>query len=458
MVRASDGQCELPLVLIVDDDAAELQRLQSELLPFEFHVDVSPCGEPAVALLEREVFDVVVLCTCKPGQEGLFVLNRARAMQVTAEFLVLTDDSHIETAVEAMRLGAFDYLEKPVNVEVLRLKVQRALNGRALRREVAHLRGEVEARFGLLGSSSAMQRVVQLIDQVAPTAASVLVTGETGTGKELVARAIHRASPRRTRMFVPVICSALPESLLESELFGHIKGSFTGAVTSRQGLIEAATGGTVFLDEIETLTPSMQAKLLRTVEERTVQRIGAHHDLPVDFRLVAASNADLEELVSAHQFRDDLFYRLNVFPIHIPPLRERPADIPLLAEMFCRRFAEESGLDALPIEAQTMDRLLHHAWPGNIRELRNTIERAVITSQGKAALEIQLSEQNGGRGGSGLANLVLDRWPLHRVEGEYIRQVLAATNGNRNMAARILGIDRRTLYRKVRELDSETLV
>jgi DNA-binding NtrC family response regulator len=456
MVRKSEGASVAPLVLIVDDDAGELRRLENELLPYEFNVTTSFCGAPALELLEHEVFDAVVLCTCKPGTEGLYTLAQARARQVAAEFLVLTDDAHFETAVQAMRLGAIDYLKKPVNTEVLRLKVQRALNGRSLRYEVAHLRTEAAPRFGLLGSSSAMRRVVQLIDQVAPTIASVLVTGETGTGKELVARAIHHASPRKSYPFVPVSCSALPETLLESELFGHVKGSFTGAVASHRGLIENATGGTVFLDEIETLAPAMQAKLLRTVEERTVQRIGAQHDLPVDFRLVAASNANLREMTDDGTFRDDLFYRLNVFPIHIPPLRDRPSDVPVLAEMFSRQFAEASGLTCPPIQGETMDNLMHHPWPGNVRELRNTMERAVIVSQGRPTLQVQIGERDGRAGGSGLANFVLDRWPLQRVEGEYIRQVLATTNGNRNMAARILGIDRRTLYRKVRALEHDT--
>jgi DNA-binding NtrC family response regulator len=456
MLRESDGASLAPLVLIVDDDQQELRRLQSELSSSGFQVETSPCGDPALHRLEHEVFDAVVLCTCKPGREGILVLQRARTAQVSAAFLVLTDTAHFEIAVEAMRLGAFDYLEKPVNSEVLALRLKRALNGCSLRREVAQLRADIGIRCGLIGSSSAMNRVFQMIRQVAPTVASVLVTGETGTGKELVARAIHALSSRSSQSFVPVSCSALPEALLESELFGHVKGSFTGAVCTQRGLIENATGGTVFLDEIETLTPAMQAKLLRTVEERTIQRIGARHDIPVDFRLVAASNANLDELVDDGAFRSDLFYRLKVFPIHIPPLRERQDDIPALAELFVARFAERSGARPPTISARTIDRLLAYSWPGNVRELRNTMERAVIVSQGKEELEVNLREAGEQDRGAGLANLAMDHWPLQRVEGEYIRKVLAATNGNRNVAARILGIDRRTLYRKMRALEHDT--
>ena len=445
-------------ILLVNKDPQEAVRLAETLQAQGYAVATSACGAPALRALRADVYDVVLLCACKPGEEGLFVLLRSREMQVAAQFIVLGEDGAVETAVRAMQLGAADYVMRPINVQELLVRIDRALERSIIQRELTYLRRRAEADTfaGIVGQSAAMKRVFDLIERVAPTRASVLVTGETGTGKEVVARAIHDLSPRRQRPWVPVSCSAVPEHLIESELFGHTRGSFTGAVAERRGLIEDAAGGTVFLDEIDSLPLPTQGKLLRVVEERTIQRIGAHHDIPVDFRLIAASNTELSAQVDEGAFREDLYYRLNVFPIQLPPLRERRSDIPLLAIHFRDHAAKATGLDAIDIPPQLLQRMESYDWPGNVRELRNYIERCLIVSAGKDALQALPLQQNGNGGGSGprLESAVDERWSLERLEEEYIRVVLQHTQGNRNRAARFLGIDRRTLYRRIRELEN----
>jgi DNA-binding NtrC family response regulator len=416
----------------------------------------SPCGDPAVSTLQERDFDVVLLCACYTGPKGLYVLSRARALQLDAQFIVLTDDKSIETAVTGMKLGALDYLMKPVNIEELLIRVERAVREKEMQREVARLRRR-EKRVnpaGIVGTSPGIQRVIDLVERVGPTNSSVLVLGETGVGKELVARALHELSPRNKKRFVPVSCSALPENLLESELFGHVRGSFTGAVSNRRGLFEEAEGGTVFLDEIEALSPAMQSKLLRVVEERTVQRIGAGHDVPVDFRLIAASNRDLEKMVEHGEFREDLYYRLNVFPIQVPPLRDRPDDVPLLVMHFRDRFVADNGRDYPQFAPAAIMSMAHHEWPGNVRQLRNFVERTLIMCSGKGETVIDLPDENGLGDEQFLARPAAEEWDLKRLESEYIAVVLERTGGNRNRAARILGIDRRTLYRKIRDLQT----
>ncbi|UCF20020.1 MAG: sigma-54-dependent Fis family transcriptional regulator [Gemmatimonadota bacterium] len=441
-------------VLLIEDAPEETTRLRVPLERQRYVVDYSPCGPQAVEALLASRYDVVILCACGIGPKGLFVLSSVRALQLDAQFIVMTDDHSAHTAVEAMKLGAFDYLVKPVNVDEMLLRVERALESNRLEREVRGLRREVRGRnpAGIIGASAGIRRVIELVEQVAPTAASVLITGETGTGKELAARAVHELSPRSECRFVPVSCASLPETLLESELFGHVRGSFTGAVANRRGLFEEAAGGTAFLDEIEALSCSLQPKLLRVIEERVVQRIGANRETPVDFRLIAASNAKLESRVEEGRFRDDLFHRLNVFPICLPPLRERPEDIPLLAIHFRDLFAKRAGLPALDITEKAMGQLMAHDWPGNIRELRNCIERGLILCAKKDSLDIDLPyERDESR--SFLHVPLSQEWSLSRLADEYTRAVVEHTEGHRNRAARILGIDRRTLYRKIRELD-----
>ncbi len=443
-------------ILLINRDKEETRRIRTALESEGYAVAAAPCGDPAIHALQRGVYDVVLLCACMPGEDGLFVMLRARELQLDAQFIVLSEDNEIDTAVRAMQLGAADYVQRPLNLTELSMRVERALERGVINRELVHLRrrANIDRFAGIVGRSDAMRRMFDLIERVAPTRSSVLITGETGTGKELVARAIHELSPRRNKPWVPVSCSAVPEHLIESELFGHTRGSFTGAVTERRGLFEDAGGGTVFLDEIDALPLAMQSKLLRVVEERTIQRIGASHDIAVDFRLIAASNQDLAAQVHEGAFREDLYYRLNVFPIVLPPLRERRSDIPILAAHFRDAAAKTTGLDPLEFPPAMLRRMEQHDWPGNVRELRNYVERSLILSAGRAGLE-PLPLHNGSNGvGPRLETAVDERWSLERLEQEYIRVVLEHTRGNRNRAARFLGIDRRTLYRRIRELQS----
>jgi len=442
-------------ILLIDKDPREGASLAQAMQAQGYAVTTTLCGAPALQALHSELYDIVVLCTCKPGEEGLSVLLRSREMQIDAQFIVLGEDGATETAVRAMQLGAADYVMRPINVRELLVRIERALERTIVQRELTYLRRrvQIDSFSGIVGQSAPMKRVFDLIERVAPTRARVLITGETGTGKEIVARAIHDLSPRRQRPWVPVSCSAVPEHLIESELFGHTRGSFTGAVAERRGLIEDAAGGTVFLDEIDSLPLPTQGKLLRVVEEGTIQRIGAHHDIPVDFRLIAASNSDLATQAEEGAFREDLYYRLNVFPIALPPLRERRSDIPILAVHFRDQASKATGLDPLDIPPHLLERMESYDWPGNVRELRNYIERCLIVSAGEHSMQaLPLVPNGNGHSGPGLESAVDERWSLERLEEEYIRVVLRHTNGNRNRAAQFLGIDRRTLYRRIREL------
>jgi DNA-binding NtrC family response regulator len=441
-------------VLIVENHDETAPVLQPALETRGYRVSTTRCGDPALAAMRERFFDIVLLCACAPGDLGLRTLVRARELQSDAQFIVLAHDDSVGTAVRAMSLGAFDYLVAPVNPDEALVRIRRALEQTATQREVARLRrsASLNALGGLVGHSPGMQRVFDLIQRVAPLNISALVVGETGTGKELVARAIHDLSPRRRAPFVPVSCAAVPETLLESELFGHTRGSFTGAVTDRRGLFEEARGGTVFLDEVDSIACAIQAKLLRVVEERTIQRVGASHDIPVDFRLVAAANRSLAALVEAGDFRADLFFRLNVFPIELPPLRDRKEDIPLLAAHFRDEIARTTNLPVLPFPRRIMRRMESHDWPGNVRELRHYVERLMIMSAGRNSMDAVALPVGNGHSNGGLRHALDERWNLGRLEAEYIRVVLEHTRGNRNRAAALLGIDRRTLYRKIETL------
>jgi two-component system, NtrC family, response regulator HydG len=441
-------------VLIVEDEEIVRQLLTGLLREEGYDVDAVSTGEDALKALDRELYDLVLLDLNLPGMHGMNVLGAAPALQTDAQFIVMTAFGSVDNAVEAMKLGAFDYLNKPFRTEELLLTLERALHQTALRREVAQLRRNAAdgVRARIVGRSPAMERMFDLVERVAPTRASVLITGETGTGKELVARAIHELSDRARKPFVPINCSALPETLLESELFGHTKGSFTGAIANKRGLFEEAAGGTLFLDEISAIPPSIQVKLLRVLQERKLHRIGGSQPVPVDFRLLAATNLDLGEEVRAGRFREDLFYRLNVFPVRVPSLRERQNDIPLLANYFRLRFAQENGVEAPEISPDTMKRLMEYAWPGNVRELENYIERAVIMYSGARGMPFEAPASEIDRSEQGLVDTARrERWSMDRLEKEYILDVLQQTGGHRGHAAEILGIDRRTLYRKLKQ-------
>ena len=444
-----------PRVLIVEDDAG-LRSLLVELLEGEGYETLpAENGEDGLRILQREPVDIVLLDINLPGMHGINVLTAAPNTQTDAEFIMMTAFAEVETAVEAIKLGAFDYLRKPLEPDELLLVIERALDQRRLRREVASLRRQVRRgpRSRIIGRSKALERLFDLIERVAATRSTVLITGETGTGKELVARAIHDLSPRASKPFVPVNCSALPESLLESELFGHMKGSFTGAIATRRGLFEEAHGGTVFLDEAGTISSPTQVKLLRVLQERQVQRVGGGAWIPVDFRLIAATNTDLAREVEEGRFREDLYFRLNVFPIEVPPLRDRLDDIPLLANHFRQRFAEENDVDPPAINPETLSRMMEYDWPGNVRELENFVERAMIMYQGAAAIRFDVPGSAGALESASIQRARDGRWSIADLEREHIFSVLEETRGNQTKASRILGIDRRTLYRKLKRYE-----
>jgi len=452
-----------PRVLVVEDQDG-LRTIIGETLSDEgFEVTSAASGEEGLRRLEAELFDVVLLDLNLPGMHGLNVLSAAPVTQTDARFVVMTAFGSVGTAVEAMKLGAFDYLSKPFKTEELVLTLNRAIEETELRREVAQLRARVstDVRSRIVGHSPAIERVFDLIERVAPTRANVLIVGETGTGKELVARAIHDISDRSRKPFIPVNCSALTETLLESELFGHVRGAFTGAVQAKRGVFEAAKGGTLFLDELGTLAQPTQAKLLRVLQERKVTPVGSTEQVPVDFRLVAATNEDLSELVGERRFREDLYFRLNVFSIVVPPLRDRRADIPLLANHFRLRIATEYGIEPPPIRKESLSRMMEYAWPGNVRELENSIERSMILHGDARSLSVEAgagaSSASGGEEAR-LGRAIQERWDLERLEREHILAVLEETGWHHARASDILGISRRTLFRKLTKYRKEGLL
>ena len=441
-------------VLVVEDDGVVLGLLVKILTEAGYAVTGVPSGEAALGELDKQLFDSVLLDLNLPGVQGMDVLSVGPTLQTDTPFIVMTAFGSVDTAVEAMKRGAFDYVSKPFRTEELLLTLRRAQEETDLRREVARLRRhvkEIGAAPEMVGRSAAMERVRDLIARVAPSRATVLITGETGTGKEMVARSIHALSGRAEKSFVGVNCSAIPETLLESELFGHVKGAFTGAITNKRGLMEEASGGTLFLDEIGTVTSNIQVKLLRVLQERTIMRVGAREAVPVDIRLITATNLDLAEEVRGGRFREDLFYRLSVFPVHVPALRERRDDVPLLAAFFLRRAAAEHQITPPGIPPTTMQRLMEYEWPGNVRELENFIERSVIMHSGSKTIPFDPGEGLHRRREHDLLKAARDeQWDLDRLEREYILSVLDDVAGHQGRAAEILGIDRRTLYRKLK--------
>jgi DNA-binding NtrC family response regulator len=446
-------------VLVVEDDSVVLGLLTKILDEAGYEAVGAPTGEAALAELDKQLFDSVLLDLNLPGVQGMDVLAVGPTLQTDTPFIVMTAFGSVDTAVEAMKRGAFDYVSKPFRTEELLLTLRRAREETELRREVARLRRQVKTEgpgVEMVGRSPAMDRVRDLIARVSPSRATVLIAGDTGTGKELVARSIHALSGRSERPFVAVNCSAIPETLLESELFGHVKGAFTGAIANKRGLMEESSGGTLFLDEIGTVSANIQVKLLRALQERSIMRVGGREPVPIDIRLIAATNLDLGEEVRAGRFREDLYYRLSVFPIRVPPLTERRDDIPLLAAFFLRRAATEHGVTPPAIPPTTMQRLMEYEWPGNVRELENFIERSVIMHAGAKTIPFDPGEGLYRRREHDLLKTARsERWNLDRLEREYILAVLDEVSGHQGRAAEVLGIDRRTLYRKLKRYRGE---
>ena len=446
-------------VLVVEDDAVVLGLLTKIIGEAGYHVVGAPTGEAALAELDKQLFDSVLLDLNLPGVQGMDVLSVGPTLQTDTPFIVMTAFGSVDTAVEAMKRGAFDYVSKPFRTEELLLTLRRAHEETELRREVARLRRHVKEEgpgVEMVGRSAAIERVRDLIARVAPSRATVLITGDTGTGKELVARSIHFMSGRAERPFVAVNCSAIPETLLESELFGHVKGAFTGAIANKRGLMEESSGGTLFLDEIGTVSANIQVKLLRALQERSIMRVGGREPVPIDIRLIAATNLDLGEEVRSGRFREDLYYRLSVFPINVPSLTERRDDIPLLAAFFLRRAAGEHGVTPPGIPPTTMQRMMEYEWPGNVRELENFVERSVIMHAGSKTIPFDPAEGLYRRREHDILKTARsERWNLDHLEREYILAVLEEVGGHQGRAAEVLGIDRRTLYRKLKRYRGE---
>jgi DNA-binding NtrC family response regulator len=439
-------------VLIVDDEEIVRESLGGWLEKDGHFVASAPDGRSAVELLKREKWNVVLLDLKMPGMDGLQVLAESMKLQPDAAAVIMTAYATVDTAVQAMKLGAFDYLVKPFDPEELSLMMQKIVTQQRLVRENVVLRKALknEQRFrDLVSKSAAMQKVFELAQVAAKSNSTILVLGESGSGKEVLARAIHAESPRAGGPFVAISCAALPETLLESELFGHEKGAFTGAVSRRKGKFEMAHGGTLFLDEVGDVSPKLQLDLLRVLEERRFHRVGGSELVEVDVRVIAATNKDLRKAVAEGSFREDLYYRLNVVPIVLPPLRERKEDIPLLVSHLLERLAVEMQKEISGVSAEAMAALVAHDWPGNVRELRNVLERGAVVAAGSV---IQAGDLGLTRPG-GAAEPAPAAAPasLEEVEKRHIGEVLAHTGGNVTQAARLLGIDRVTLYNKIRK-------
>jgi two-component system response regulator HydG len=441
-------------ILIVDDDQSMCETLAKALVRSGFVAEWKTAAHDALALLEEDDFDVVVTDLHMDGIDGLAVCERVVANRPDVPVVMITAFGSLETAVAAIRAGAYDFITKPYDIELVRLTLARAVQHRALRDEVKRLRREVRASHGeeMIGASPAIRKVFDLIDRVSETNAPALITGESGTGKELVARALHQRSRRAAGPFVAINCSAMPEALLESELFGHTKGAFTDARVPRQGLFLRASGGTLFLDEIGELPLGMQPKLLRALQEKTVRPVGSDREEPYDARILTASNRDLEGEVEERRFREDLFYRINVMRIVVPPLRVRGNDVLLLGQHFVKQYSVQSGKLVVGLSPAVAERLLAYDWPGNVRELSNCIERAVAYTRFEQISVDDIPEKiRSYRGGNLMVPGVgaMEMMSIEEVERRYILRVLEQLHGNKTAAAEVLGVDRRTLHRKL---------
>ena len=447
-------------ILIVDDDAVHRRAVRLNMAGWGYSVTEADDGEEAVRQARVRTFDLILMDIRMTKMSGLEALAQIKKISPAVPVIIMTAYASVETAVSAMKMGADDYLTKPLNYDELQIKIARTAERRRLKSENEYLKerlGEKFDRRNLIGQSKAMIRLLEMVEQVAATQATVLITGESGTGKEMIANAIHFNSSRREASFVKINCAALTETLLESELFGHEKGAFTGADRRREGKFVQADGGSIFLDEVSEMSPAMQVKLLRVLQERELTRVGGQDVVRVDVRLIAASNKDLKKEIREGRFREDLFYRLNVVALALPPLKERAEDIPLLAQHFLKLFAERNAKAISGFTPRAMQKLAAYAWPGNVRELMNAVERAVVLSRSDTVDEDELvfpmADQclspEAPRTAAATAGL-----PLEAVEKQSILEAMKAAGGNKSEAARRLGITRKTLRKKLEKYES----
>ncbi|MGE5360937.1 MAG: sigma-54-dependent transcriptional regulator [Bacteroidales bacterium] len=446
-----------PTILIVDDEPGVRTSLGAVLRDEGYQVEAVDSGEACLARLQRGSFDLIVLDIWLPGIDGLETLSRLRERQIDTQVVIISGHGNIESAVRAIKMGAFDFVEKPLSLEKTVLVVGNAIRQRRLEAENRALRARIDRRLTMVGDSYALRQLREQVAMAAPTNGRVLIYGENGTGKELVARTVHALSRRRAGPFIEVNCAAIPEELIESELFGHVKGSFTGAVADRRGKFELADGGTIFLDEIGDMTLKTQAKVLRVLQEQVFEPVGGSSSIRVDVRVLAATNKDLQAEIRENRFREDLYFRLNVIPIFVPPLRERTEDVALLAGHFMEEFAREYGRRVKTIDPSALAVLRQYAWPGNVRELRNVIERLMIMVAGDTIAARDLAFLGAGAAAAPTAETAHEP-PLRlseargRFERDYIQRTLAAHDGNISRTADVLGVERSNLYRKMRAL------
>jgi len=450
-------------VLLIEDEALLRQAVAEQLGDRGYLVEQAGSGEEALARLADFAFDVIITDLRLPGIDGAAVVDAALERYPDIVAIVVTGYGTVKGAVEAIKRGAADFVSKPFQIDELILALNAALERRRLKSENAYLRAQLEERYrfeGLIGKSPSMKRLFQLLETVAATTSTILITGETGTGKEVVARAIHHNSPRRQARFVALNCSAIPETLLEAEIFGHVRGAFTGAIGNRQGRLEQAHKGTLFLDEVGTMSAALQMKLLRVLQEREFERVGDSHTIKVDVRVIAATNSDLLRMVEDGEFREDLYYRLNVIPVQIPPLRDRREDIPLLVQHFLDKLCDASQ-PPVTVSQEAMRRLMAYGWPGNVRQLENAIERAMAFRGGRGQIEVddlppELAAASETPAAAALAlpeegvDLVAF---ITSIERELIQRSLERTNGNKGQAARLLHLKRTTLVEKLKRFN-----
>jgi len=443
------------VILIVEDDVRVGESLRLLLKKRGFHPLLASNGKEGLSLFRQEGVDLVITDLVMPKMDGIELLEAIKGLRPETEVIVISAQGTIERAVQAMKLGAFDFIEKPINPRVISLLVERALEKQSLILQNRDLRSKLEDKFhfkNIVGRSEKMVSIFELTRHIAPYESSVLIIGESGTGKELIAHAIHFNSPRASMPFIKVNCASLSEGIIESELFGHEKGAFTGAIASRKGRFEMAHQGTLFLDEVEDIPPATQIKLLRVLQEGEFERVGGNKTLQVNLRIIAASNRDLQEEVRKRSFREDLYYRLNVVNIHLPPLRERKEDIPFLAHFFIDKFNQKYKMNVKGISQKAMNLLMGHEWSGNVRELENTIESILVINRPEVIdLQHLPKEMREGKERPGVIPIRIGT-PLEEVEREMLIQTLKATKGNKRRAAELLGINVRTIHRKMEEM------